>query len=1121
MTLRLCIGILSFLGPLVALSGQVPLIDESFDDDPCETDWILRGHATWVSPDDGECIDPNQDPGQIDPGLGGCQGQQPCSLYPGEGYVLVTPAVGDHRGSAFRTERIEWNDFRMTATVELRDGCAGGCSDGMAIVIVGTEEPPGIPDPFPGGGSMGATGLGNVPTMVFEFDTWQCNTGDRGNDNHLAFAWQVDGFPNVDWIPVDVFVPLDKARYPINNREPAPASPNRWSIEALVKNGTIAFNLENQDIGFPKTRMYTYKIEDFVPFEGYLGVTAATGGGKQNQILHWAKVQALPADFCLDPPASVTRAVQRARRPEESCGDYGPGDVLRVELVIGDLRQVTGDCGAARSIVVREKPPEGWAVSEVSDGGVYPDPESPGAIRWIVEGASLADGKRLTYNVTASDSMDLSVAFSGQVVENVPLSEPVGIAGDETIFRDTPFDACGGIRCWNVLGAFSQLGGNNPGDDNIRLDYLTDGEITELDFVWYPGAQIATVFGGDGVSGAASTGLVGGTKGRNSSGVPEVFAWNDGDGFIDLNEDGFGGDPDNVMAYAQAYVVNTTGAEVQVTMGISSDDSVQVLLNQEEVWIHSVPRGGSSACAPQDVSPDGFIFTSPHVLRAGENSLIVKVFEGGGQWNFALRFQDDLGEPITEGLEVRKVPAGVCIVQPFKATRDIATTETVLIEGRRLPKWSDGETYPVAIALSDIRTPSGGCAAPSAVKVEENVPASWTPGEPSDGGTVAGTKVTWDLTGPQIAAGKVLSYKVKAAGEGGAVTFSGKVTDPVVVSPGAVVGENTLQNPTGLTDLCFIQRWLLLGPYKQPGAFGANPGETSIRRDHLTDGAEVKEVDIEPKAGDTVNTKYGAGGARSTGLEPTLNPDLNPGGVPTWYAWEDGDDTIDFTAVYRGDENQVMAYAVTYVELEEDMVLDIGLGSDDSIQVLLDGEEIHINDVARGAGGTNAVQDLVLASSMPALNPLPRGVHRILVKVFEGNGDHAFRLRFQRPETAEGVCEGVSVCLDPGGCKGGPPPARFYRGDADSNGQLQLTDAIRILGFLFLGQAAPVCLDAADADDNGQLQLTDAIRILGFLFLGQAPPAPPGPPGQGAPCGPDPSPEAPDDLCAAYDKCGA
>ncbi|MBI4603814.1 MAG: PKD domain-containing protein [Planctomycetes bacterium] len=78
----------------------------------------------------------------------------------------------------------------------------------------------------------------------------------------------------------------------------------------------------------------------------------------------------------------------------------------------------------------------------------------------------------------------------------------------------------------------------------------------------------------------------------------------------------------------------------------------------------------------------------------------------------------------------------------------------------------------------------------------------------------------------------------------------------------------------------------------------------------------------------------------------------------------------------------------------------------------------------------------------------------------------------------------------------------FHRGDADSNGVLQLTDAIRILGFLFLGGIAPTCMDAGDADDNGTLQLTDAIRILGFLFLGGVPPSPPGPPPEA--CGEDP-----------------
>ena len=88
----------------------------------------------------------------------------------------------------------------------------------------------------------------------------------------------------------------------------------------------------------------------------------------------------------------------------------------------------------------------------------------------------------------------------------------------------------------------------------------------------------------------------------------------------------------------------------------------------------------------------------------------------------------------------------------------------------------------------------------------------------------------------------------------------------------------------------------------------------------------------------------------------------------------------------------------------------------------------------------------------------------------------------------------------------------FHRADSDGNGQLQLTDAVRILNVLFLGTGVIPCDDAADADDNGQLQLTDAVRILNVLFLGTGVIPLPGPPAD--PCGVDPT----DDTlaCASY-----
>jgi uncharacterized protein (DUF3820 family) len=98
---------------------------------------------------------------------------------------------------------------------------------------------------------------------------------------------------------------------------------------------------------------------------------------------------------------------------------------------------------------------------------------------------------------------------------------------------------------------------------------------------------------------------------------------------------------------------------------------------------------------------------------------------------------------------------------------------------------------------------------------------------------------------------------------------------------------------------------------------------------------------------------------------------------------------------------------------------------------------------------------------------------------------------------------------------------RFVRGDADSDGTINLTDAVRILNFLFTGGVAPTCLDAADADDSGTLAITDAIRILGWLFSGGVRPLPPSPSGGNyspGDCGPDPTVDGLDCRVAA-NKC--
>lgn len=85
-----------------------------------------------------------------------------------------------------------------------------------------------------------------------------------------------------------------------------------------------------------------------------------------------------------------------------------------------------------------------------------------------------------------------------------------------------------------------------------------------------------------------------------------------------------------------------------------------------------------------------------------------------------------------------------------------------------------------------------------------------------------------------------------------------------------------------------------------------------------------------------------------------------------------------------------------------------------------------------------------------------------------------------------------------------PDAPLFRRGDADRDGKVNITDAINLLGFLFLGGSSPLCPDAMDANDDRRLDVSDAVASLGFLFLGEAAIPAPGP----SVCGPDPTEDA-------------
>lgn len=66
----------------------------------------------------------------------------------------------------------------------------------------------------------------------------------------------------------------------------------------------------------------------------------------------------------------------------------------------------------------------------------------------------------------------------------------------------------------------------------------------------------------------------------------------------------------------------------------------------------------------------------------------------------------------------------------------------------------------------------------------------------------------------------------------------------------------------------------------------------------------------------------------------------------------------------------------------------------------------------------------------------------------------------------------------------------FIRGDANTDGIVDISDPQYILNFLFL-QGEGLCLDGMDSNDDGEVDVADVVYALGYLFqLGTEPPAP-------------------------------
>ncbi len=766
----------------------------------------------------------------------------------------------------------------------------------------------------------------------------------------------------------------------------------------------------------------------------------------------------------------------------------------------------------AGTVVVKEDLPVGLTPSSASGGGVVNGQK----VEWNL--GNISDTVELTYAVAASLTA-VDVDLGGTATHN---GVPYPIAGD-TQYTGSPQTTLGFVKLWNHLGPLAFQFPAVAGDDgppgacdanggvDLTLDWIVNesGSVTEADVTPFPGMVTRPAYGGDGQPGGTGARAAGLTLEAGGTGLvvqDRSPVWKGSltrsDTIDHATASVHGFDADDHLTMSCVYVTNNTGAQIDTQLGFASDDSVQIFLNDVDLTAGGIVlcRGYGAANEEQN--------TVPVSLPTGESRLLVKVTDGAGGSGFRLRFQDP-ADPFAPGI---LAPDLTFSLESAKSPRQATATRSFTQASYDL-----GGTADVALAVS-------AQPAATSLTLTEVLPESATAEAISDGGVLSGGAISWSLSNVSA---KTVTYKLRPALCGSSSTY-GQSTWTIGTTEALVSGPSTLPRSALAPDE--LASW-------ENSDIGAAGGAAKSLSEHdvVIDaggaGIKLKEdqfhfvyvpmkgdvemtVKIDCMSDSSIGGQVGimlrdtldvfsahaslvlaTGDLAKTGLRTLrglLRRETNPARIgsaitivdkdvpslPIWLRVRRAGGKVSFFRSSNGTDfglpiaEKDIGTTTTQVNLRDDVLVGIA---------------------ATGAGGkvSATVRD-VTGPSFTA------SAAEICGNSIDDDSDTFV-------DCLDSDCAGDPAC---------PVGTPMHRGDADDNGVLQLTDAIRILGFLFLGGTPPTCLDAGDADDNGVLQLTDAIRVLGFLFLGGAPPAPPGPPSD--PCGVDAGGEL---GCASYTKC--
>ncbi|MFP6631605.1 MAG: malectin domain-containing carbohydrate-binding protein [Planctomycetota bacterium] len=776
-----------------------------------------------------------------------------------------------------------------------------------------------------------------------------------------------------------------------------------------------------------------------------------------------------------------------------------PEEALYLTLATG---AADGGIGCAHGVFAEPVITDTFAPerSVSSPGRVRPCPPAGGGPIEVTISQELGDGdpdETVVINefITGPISVDMITA-EGATVENRVAS---GLSEQ------------GFIQNWLLLGPLGQAGGPAPGVDTIRLDYLTDGDATELTVEPAPGDQIETDFGAS----AASNGLLStpGAPDINPGGLPTWNPWLDPDDTINF-DDFYGGNQDNQVMYAFAYVIFEDDLEVDI--GLGSDDSVQVLFDSEEIYINDISRGCGGANQVQDIA---LLSTDFGPVEAGVHTLMLKIFDGGGGNCFRLRFQDSFtGEPITEGIEVcfspeqapcEWDPIGVDIV--WETTRgaldtgvvyEIDTDDGSFDFGGWIGQRSILGVFDAGVSPCEGPVASLGCSLG-----DDGVSLRWVNPDQAD---LEGSIV---ITVDGVEAGVVPGASTSAL-----------ISADLISALGSQV---CVTNPSGLGACCGVfsgtELYINCGGETLSEA-GGNPlgdgrtwlGDSEDNPSPFLLTAEAAAVDyttLRNPPFQVVDTQFVApayvDNAERSALFATIR--------------ENNADIVYSVALPPGDYEVTLLFAEGAnsqgcEDLEDPAlsarycrVSDLYLND----ELVADQFSMHV-EAQRALGNElpNSEYGVAVARGPYMLE----GVDQITVRVGDLPGGTSFRpnraaingIAIRQsgdappPPPAELCGNGIdddrdgAIDCDDGDCSEDAAcqvavGERFVRGDANSDGSINLTDGVIPLLFLFSGGTAPACADAADTNDTGNIEITDAIIIFSWLFTGGAAPAEPSP----------------------------